>query len=151
MQTELASRLVFPALRHLVPRRLSAARVVIALFAALVFLGLGGCRTAPIRDMNNQPVPPGVSEAQVSQAIQSAGNGLGWAMKETRPGMIEGTLYLRDHIAKIQIPYSATSFSIRYVSSTNLKYNAANRTIHSNYNGWIQNLDNHIRARLGSM
>jgi hypothetical protein len=133
------------------PRRLLDKRLLSALLIALTLIGLAGCRTSPVRELNGQPVPPGVSAAEVSKTIQAAGNSLGWAMKQTRPGMITGTLYLRDHMAKIEIPYSSSSYSIRYASSTNLKYDASKRTIHSNYNSWVQNLDNQIRARLASL
>lgn len=146
----MTSELTIPT-RHRPLRRLTDPRLLLVLVAALTLIGLGGCRTAPIRDMNNQPVPVGVTAADVSKAIQSAGNSLGWAMKQSRPGMIEGTLFIRNHIAKVEIPYSDSSYSIRYAGSTNLKYDASKRTIHSNYVGWIQNLDNQIRARLAAM
>ena len=69
-------------------------------------------------------------------------------MKEQSPGLIVATLTLRDHLAVVEIPYSATSFSIRYKDSQNLRYNADDRSIHSNYNGWVQNLNNAILAGL---
>jgi hypothetical protein len=132
-------------------RQLLDPRLIMLLVAALALASLSGYRTAPIRDMNNQPVPPGASAQQVGKAILSAGNSLGWSMRQVRLGLIEGTLYIRDHVAKVEIPYSSRSYSIRYASSTNLNYDAAKHTIHSNYNGWVQNLDNQIRARLASM
>ncbi|EGV33478.1 putative lipoprotein [Thiorhodococcus drewsii AZ1] len=59
-----------------------------------------------------------------------------------------GTLYLRDHMAKVRILYDARRYSIRYQDSSNLKYNPDTKTIHSNYNSWVQNLDNAIRSQL---
>lgn len=144
----MASELTIPTPRRQAARQLADLRLVMVLVTALSLIGLSGCRTAPIRDLNNQPVPPGASMAEVSKVIQSAGNSLGWAMKERRPGLITGQLYLRDHMAKVEIPYSTRSYSIRYAGSTNLKHNASKKTIHSNYNSWVQNLDNQIRARL---
>jgi hypothetical protein len=147
----MTSEFTMPAPGPITQYRPTLFKGITVLVMVLVMIGLGGCRTAPIRDMTNQPVPPGLSSEQVSKVIQSAGNSLGWAMSETRPGLIEGNLFVRDHTAKIEIPFSSRSYSIRYVSSSNLKYNASNRSIHSNYNGWIQNLDNQIRSRLASM
>ena len=147
----MASELTIPSLRRRFFRRLTDVRLIVALVTILGLIGLSGCRTSPIVERNNQPVPPGLTATQVSETIQAAGNSLGWAMKQTRPGMIQGTLYIRDHVAKVEIPYSSRSYSIRYAGSTNLKYDAAKRTIHSNYNGWVQTLDNPIRARLGSL
>lgn len=123
----------------------------VMLFALLVaaLVGLGGCRTAPIMNVPSTAVPSSkATEESVQKAIMSAGYGLGWNMKVVRPGLIEGTLLLRRHRAVVEIPYSARSYSIRYKDSSELNYNAANHTIHSNYNGWIKNLDNAIRGHL---
>jgi hypothetical protein len=147
----MASELTISTPRRPMAWRRVDPRLIMLLVTALVLVSLSGCRTAPIHDLNNQRVPPGVSAERVSKAIQSAGNSLGWSMTQIRPGMIKGTLYIRDHVAKVDIPYSSRSYSIRYAGSTNLKYDAAKHTIHSNYNGWVQNLDNQIRARLASM
>ncbi len=126
-------------------------RMLMLLVITVSVIGLGGCRTAPIRDLDARPIPPGATLPQVSKAIQGAGNSLGWAMQETGPGMIVGTIVLRDHMAKVEIPFSTSSYSIRYSSSTNLKYNDEKQTIHSNYNSWIANLDNQIRANLSML
>jgi hypothetical protein len=122
-----------------------------ALFA-LVFATLAGCRTQPIMDVDRAPVPsPTATMEGVQKAILEAGTGLGWAMKVKTPGVILGTLALRSHVAEVEITYSRSSYSIVYKSSSNLDYSAANKTIHSNYNGWIKNLDAAIRARLAML
>ncbi len=109
---------------------------------------LAGCRSGTIKDVERAPIPPTASEAQVKAAILEAGASLGWSMKAKRPGLIIGILSLRSHMAEVEIPYSRTSYSILYKSSSNLDYDPTKRTIHSNYNGWVQNLDGAIRARL---
>lgn len=126
-------------------------RLVVLLATALSVAGLTGCRTSPIRNLDDQPIPPGATMTEVSKAIQAGGNSLGWAMQEVSPGLIVGTIHLRDHMAKVEIPFSRRDYSIHYKSSTNLKYNASKKTIHSNYNSWVLNLDNQIRARLASI
>jgi hypothetical protein len=136
----------FRSVRTLINLRLMALLVI-----ALTVFGLTGCRTSPIRNLDNQPIPPGATMVEVSKAIQAGGNSLGWAMQEVSPGLIVGTIHLRDHMAKVEIPFSTRNYSIRYKSSTNLKYNASQKTIHSNYNSWVTNLDNQIRARLASL
>ena len=50
--------------------------------------------------------------------------------------------------APSDIPYSTARYSITYKSSENLQ--AANGTIHKNYNGWIQNLTRGINAQLSA-
>jgi hypothetical protein len=124
-------------------------RNILGIIAALA-LSLAGCRTSPILNVKDAPinVPAGqtASVATVEQAIIRAGNGLGWVMKPEKPGLIVGTLNLRTHTAVVDIPYTTTSYSILYKSSVNLKQEG--NTIHSNYNGWVQNLDQAIKRQL---
>ena len=119
---------------------------------ALVLVLMAGCRTAPIKDVPRTRVPvSGASDTSVRNAIITAGAGLGWIIREKSPGLLVGTLHLRTHMAVVEIPYSATSYSIRYKDSSNLYYDATNRTIHSNYNGWISNLNRAILASLSTL
>jgi hypothetical protein len=46
----------------------------------------------------------------------------------------------------VEIPYSASKYSIVYKSSENL--DEADGKIHRNYNGWVQNLDRAIRTEI---
>lgn len=123
---------------------------------ALAILVLASaCRTSPLFNVRDSSVPvpasgPGLSLDQVTEAIVRAGVGLGWDMRAQRPGQIVGTLNVRSHTAVVDISYSTKAYSITYSSSQNLKYDEAAGTIHSNYNGWIQNLDNAIRGRLSA-
>ena len=123
----------------------STRRMLTVGMAALA-LSLASCRTAPIQNISGAPVPAGKTAQQVGDAIVAAGNSLGWQMKPAGPGRMTGTLLLRDHQAVVDIAYSAAAYSITYKDSSNLKYDGT--TIHSNYNGWIQNLDKAIRVRL---
>lgn len=144
----MTSELALPFTHRLWPRL----QLFLLVLAAAGAVFLTGCRTAPVQNLNNMPInAPGASMSEISKAIQSAGNGLGWIMKEQYPGLIVGSLHVRDHMAQIEIPFSNSSYSIRYKSSSNLKYNASNKTIHSNYNGWVTNLNNQIRARLSML
>lgn len=125
----------------------------------VVILSLGfavlaaGCRMAPIMNIVDSPVQTytnkSVSVADVEKAIVRAGSALGWRMRPVKPGLIEGTLSLREHVAVVEIPYTAKSYSIQYKDSTNLKYDGSQ--IHPNYNGWVQNLDKGIRTQLQNL
>lgn len=92
---------------------------------------------------------------QVTKAIVLAGMGLKWEMNVVSPGHIIATLNLRGHQAVVDIPYSTSTYSIMYKSSVNLKptpvgqgaFQSSPDLIHSNYNGWIENLDNAIRTQ----
>jgi len=120
--------------------------VVLASSLALLIVG---CRSAPVYNVSGQSVATSksnVSLDDVSAAIVRAGSALGWQMKVTKPGHILGTLHLRTHVAIVDVNYSTTSYSITYKDSTNLDYDGTN--IHSNYNGWIQNLQKGIQTQL---
>jgi len=126
-------------------------RMLAAAAIAAVAMAVGGCaRTGPIYNVNDTPVHTAsgkaLSAAQVRTAIMTAGAGLGWKFTDAGPGKLEGTLNLREHTAVVLIPYSAKSYAITYKSSHNL--NEANGTIHTNYNGWVQNLDRAIQQEL---
>ncbi len=124
-----------------------------AVVASILVLLAAGCRgSVPIYNVTDAPVAaskPNPSLDEVGKVIIRAGASLGWQMKETRPGQILGTLYLRNHVAVVDVNYSVKSYSIRYKDSTELNYDGQN--IHANYNGWIQNLDNRIRAQLSAL
>jgi len=121
----------------------------VVLLAVAVAL-LGGCRTAPIYNVNDAAVVVAAGKQAsmdgVKSAILSAGNLLGWQMTDTAPGVITARIELRTHTATAEVKYSAKSYSIRYLDSTNLQ--AADGNIHKNYNGWIENLDREIRTKL---
>lgn len=117
----------------------------------LAAVTLAGCNTAPILNVKDATVVSAAGKAlsadQVKSAIVRAGVALGWQMKDAGPGKIAGSLNLRTHIAEVDIPYSASSYSITYKSSTGLGESGGQ--IHKNYNGWIQNLTKGINAQLG--
>lgn len=129
---------------------------VASLFMAglLILIVAGGCRTSAIYNVVDTPIttPTGQERSMedVKKAIIEAGKSLNWAMTSAEPGHIVATQNVRSHQAVADIRYDTKKYSITYKNSSNLKYNAESKTIHSNYNSWIQNLDNAIRSRLSS-
>lgn len=120
---------------------------ILALVAASFLLT--ACGVKPVHEVESKTVPSNIQNSvQVKQAIMRAGNGLGWIIKEVDANTLEGVLFLRKHVAKITIPYSSSQYSLLYKSSEQLDYDADAKTIHSNYNGWIMNLDRAIQAQL---
>ena len=123
------------------------------LFGAMlvVTLGLTGCRTAPVYNVEQSPVEVSAQATlkDIKKAIIVAGVGLGWKMKENETGIIIGTLNLRKHMAQVEIPYSKTDYSIIYKDSVELNYDGS--SIHKNYNGWVQNLDRAIQASFSAL
>lgn len=127
-------------------------KVAGTLLIGIAVAGFAGCRMAPVMDIVDAPVvePSGgqkLTAEQVKIAIQRAGATLGWQIKEVQPFLMEGTITLRNHMAQVNIPYSAQRYSIVYKDSRDLNYDGKN--IHSNYNGWVQNLDKGIKVQMG--
>jgi len=120
---------------------------------AVLTVGLTACRTAPIYNVNDAPVVTTtnhkLTDADVKKAILGAGISLGWQMRPVSQGHIIGTLFLRTHMAQVDINYTPKQYSITYKNSKNLKYDG--KHIHVNYNGWIHNLQKAINVRLSTM
>ena len=127
----------------------------ISLVVALMVVGLifAGCRTSAVHNVQAPVITTSakVTMDQVEKAIILAGGSLGWQMHKVKDGLVKGTIHLRNHNATVDIHYNTKDYSINYAGSSNLKYNSANNTIHSNYNGWVQNLDNAIRTQLSML
>ena len=128
------------------------ARIAITLtFSIAATLAQAGClRCETILNVSDAPViataGKPLSVDQVKASILRAGAALGWQIREEAPGKLVGTLILRSHTAVVDIPYSATTYSIQYKSSIDL--NEGDGQIHKNYNGWIRNLNKGINAQL---
>ena len=117
--------------------------------ALAVVLGIAlilACRTAPVLNFENEAVPPGLSAAQVHEAIVSAVPRRGWYVTLDEPGHVVARLDRRGHSATVDIQYTSTHYSITYRESTNLKFDGT--TIHKNYNGWVLNLNKDVQSEL---
>ncbi len=117
---------------------------------AVAFAASVEARNVPIVNHENIAVATSsgktLSAADVKKVILIAGTGRGWVITDAGGGKLKGTLNVRKHTVIVDIDYSATEFSIRYLDSTNMDYRDG--TIHSNYNNWIQNILKSIRAEL---
>ncbi|MCR9277330.1 MAG: hypothetical protein NXH85_05105 [Pseudomonadaceae bacterium] len=100
----------------------------------------------PIDNIDDAPVPDGLTLSQVQKAIMLGGSERGWIIKPAGSGELEGTLIVRSHVVKVTIPYSQSGYSILYKDSTNMKYK--NGKIHRNYNTWVLNLNGDIQRAL---
>ncbi|CND82704.1 hypothetical protein QVN42_01955 [Yersinia nurmii] len=116
------------------------------LISFICVAALSGCaRTAPVLTPYTNITTHNSTE-QIKTIILDAGQNRDWIMTPIAPGVIDGRLMNRDHSVNIRINYTPTNYTIKYVSSTNLK--AANGKIHRNYNRWVNNLDKDIQKRL---
>lgn len=116
-------------------------------------LALAACAAKPILNVKDSPIPTKTGQvlqaSQVRQAILTAGVGLGWKIVDVKPGLLEGTLRLREHTAVVDIPYDTKNYSIVFKSGINL--GEKDGQIHKNYNGWVQNLDRGIGVELARL
>lgn len=92
-----------------------------------------------------------LNSERAERAIRNAGSRLGWEMATVQPGLIRGTLNLREHQAIVDIDYDGRGYSINYIDSENLKYDEEKNVIHKNYNNWIRNLERQIRIESGNI
>ncbi len=118
---------------------------IAAVLAGLVFVG---CGTANIYNVQHNPVSikSGTSSHDIYKAIQNAGASKGWMISKTSEGVAKGEINLRRHQAIVDVKYTDKDYSINYVSSLNL--NSDGKVIHTNYNGWIQNLQKAINVQM---
>ncbi|VXB06772.1 hypothetical protein [Pseudomonas sp. 8O] len=116
-----------------------------ALIVAL--LGVAACTSKPVMNIENRTPTSAVrNEDDMRRAILSALQNRQWTVERADRGNIMALIQRRSHQAEITIPYSVSSYSIRYRDSQNLGYK--NGKIHRNYNNWIHNLDRSIQQEL---
>ena len=127
-------------------RKIFTSFAAVAVFLLLTGFGAG----APVRNVQSAQIPPNPAATMenIEKAIIRAGMTLGWQMNPKGPGLVEGILNLRKHQAIVDITYDSKTFNITYKNSVNLDYRENDKTIHSNYNGWIENLEKGIRAQV---
>jgi len=111
---------------------------------------MGGAAPIPLTDPQ-PPVPAGLKIEQVSKAIKAGiASRTGWTVTKDDPGQIEATLNVRQHMLKVNIPYSTTSVALKYVDSQNLDYSEKKgvKYIHNKWTGWTRNLLSDIQREL---
>ncbi|MEX1994577.1 MAG: hypothetical protein WD929_07945 [Steroidobacteraceae bacterium] len=132
--------------------KLSASLVLVisgVIFAAAPALA---ARDEPVQNRDNIPIS-WIAEGQpeldkIQRAIIAGCAQRGWQCRATKPGEIRAVLHVRQHMAEARIAFNTESFSITYVNSTELRYNAAKNTIHRKYNLWVTNLITDINGAI---
>jgi hypothetical protein len=124
---------------------------IVALALALVV----GCRAGgQVYEVKDAPIQTAggkeLTLEQVQKAIVDAGIKQTWIMTPVKPGEMLGEYNVQSHQIHVLIPYTTKSYSILYKDSSNLRYDPVKRTIHVNYQRWIERLDNEIKARLSA-
>ena len=116
---------------------------------ALLIVGITACTSKPVVDIENSaPAYAVKGQDDMRRAILTALQHRQWTVERAEQGQILASVNRRSHQAQITIPYTASTYSIRYRDSRNLDYR--NGKIHSTYNRWVQNLDRSIQQELSS-
>ena len=95
-----------------------------------------------------------LTRESVRQAIVKGGARHQWTVANDQPGLLQ-LRYIKEgkHHVVVDVSYDTTGFQIRYVSSTNMKYESTNGVpmIHPFYNKWVTNLSLAISAEASSL
>lgn len=115
----------------------------------------GISRDEPIQNPANIPVSWNADGKPTLERIQRAMIAgcaqRGWQCQATKPGEIRAVLHVRQHMAEALIAFNTESFSISYVNSSELRYNATEKTIHRKYNLWVVNLITDINSAIAAI
>jgi hypothetical protein len=125
-------------------------RLVALLLVPLAFMLMGSSKVV-LTDPQPLSVPAGLSVQDVARAIKAGVvSRQGWTITKEGSNQMEATLNVREHMLKINIPYSATSVGITYVDSQNLDYSEKKgvKYIHAKWVNWTRNLLSDIQREL---
>lgn len=126
-------------------RRLSL-RVLLVAVAAFT---LAACISKPIYNVEDRNFSTSamIPIGTVQEKIKVIGSERGWLFEDVAPGHMIGKVGNPKHSAKVDLFYTQTSFSIKYLSSQNLR--ARDGTIHHRYNRWIELFERDLVSKLG--
>lgn len=88
---------------------------------------------------------------RIQRAIIAGCAQRGWQCAAVKPGEIRAVLHVRQHMAEALISFNTENFSISYVDSSELRFNATKKTIHRKYNQWVVNLMTDINAAIAAL
>lgn len=131
--------------------------IVTLLFAVIAFVTQPAAisRDEPIKNPTGIPISWNAdgkpTMERIQRAIIAGCAQRGWACQATKPGEIRAVLHLRQHMAEALIAFNTEGFSVTYVNSSELRFDAAKGTIHRKYNQWVANLIIDINAAIAAI
>lgn len=123
--------------------------LVASILLISIVISSGCTPNQPVYNVEHAAVPAAgkqLSADQVRTAIVRALVQKGWSVTDESKGHLEAQIHVRSHMARMNIDYSPTHYSITYKDSAVLNYDGT--TIHRNYNKWIMLLQNLINREL---
>jgi hypothetical protein len=123
-------------------------------------------------NVHDQPIPPGLTQAQIEKAIKFGASVADWQIEEVTAGRMLATYRIRAHTVVVVINYSGDTYSIDYSKSMEMKVHCTEEDkengigseittggdtctgvdqpayIHEKYREWVDNLNRAIRLAL---
>ena len=135
------------------------------LFAALLAacLLMIGCETMQPRNANVPPPTPGeaiipdivimtsvpLPLPQMQKAVMDAAQTRDWIPRVTAPNCVRCDLSVRSkHRVVVDVLLAPNDITFRYVTSENMNYDPAKRTIHRKYEAWVRMLGMEINKEI---
>ncbi len=128
--------------------------LVALLLAAVTAVSTAACTTSSLMNVVDRPVAVRVDGSpreaeEVQAAIISACRNRGWVPRLEGESQVNCSIDVRGrHSAQIEIPFTASTFSILHGGSEGLDYNERKQSIHRNYNRWVANLALEVQRQL---
>ena len=95
---------------------------------------------------------PSIDVAILKQAIIEGSNRRRWIVSEVAENEILATVNTRGISLTVSIKYDGNGYSIEYVESEGLKYNAKKNLIHDKYDYWVNaRLNQEINRRFNQL
>ena len=117
-------------------------------FTVFIFAATIAHARTDIVDINDVAIPAGLDLEAITISITAGAAERRWTPKVVGPGHVEAHLYVRSHVAIVDITFDESAYSIAYKGSENLDYKDGR--IHRNYNRWVANLNQTLQRRLAT-
>ena len=131
---------------------------IVLLLAAVFLAGVAHAQRQPVPIVNHENVAITTSSATtpapdaITKAIINAAQARKWTVMHVAGSpKLQAKLFVRNkHTVVVEIENTATTYSIRYVSSIDMKYGVEDGVpvIHPFYNRWVSDLMEGIRSEL---
>ena len=117
-------------------------------WALAVFFGCVSCasmRLQSVSSMNNTKYTMPVCK-DFKAAVCRAAIGRHWGVQEVGPNVLRCTLNVRGHSVVVDVVNDGKNFSVVYVDSSNMMYDANADVINHRYHHWVRNLVKDIQV-----
>ena len=107
----------------------------------------------PIKDIIDHKVPAlkdgtRIPLAEVERALLDALARRKFDASVVSPGLITARFAHRWNSFEVTVPYTETTYSVRYKDSVRMDYDPVKQRIDDSYNEWLEGLEEHIQAQL---